>query len=152
MPGADTSLPTHELPRSIEASPQLSLGLYNLTLQHRVLDNILTVLRPHPRKPDTLRRLAIPLLFLRPIHIQNHVLPLGILNLQILERLLCTLITLFSMGSPLYSGRRPVDDNVRGKLVASDVAYEVNAHTARSLVVQIAMQAQRPQVSLKFLE
>ena len=36
--------PTCEPPRSVKPTPQLVLGVYNLALQHSVLDNTLTML------------------------------------------------------------------------------------------------------------
>lgn len=54
LPNPPPLLPTHQPLSSIETPPQLPFRLHNLPLQHRKLDNPLTILRPHSREPDTL--------------------------------------------------------------------------------------------------
>lgn len=105
-------LPAHQAPLPIESASQLSLRLHNLALEHRELDDPLTVLRPDPREPDTLTPIPLRLFLALAMHVR-----------------VC------STGLLLPS----INHHIGRVLVPPNMADEIDPNSPGSLVVQVAV-------------
>jgi hypothetical protein len=106
------TLPTRQPTLPIKSSSDL-FRLYYFPLQHRILDDILAVLWPDTRQPDALRGAFLPFYW--------------------------WLILNALLAMPLEVPTA-VNDHVRGVLVATDMADEVDADATGPLIVEISVQ------------
>ena len=149
-------LPTHEALLPIKPASKLMPGLPHLPLQNRELDNPLTIFRADPSKPDTLRRTAIDLFYyvsvggdtsfggnsFPPNPFTGSDRPLG------------------SRGINTFAGQRleafegvtaaSVHHAISTVLVSADVRNEVYTDPAGTVVVEVAVEAKRAEVSFEF--
>lgn len=158
------SSPAHQAFPAIEAAAQLALGLHDLALQDRILDDVLAVLGPDAGQPHTLRGADVVVVCLR-LRLRVPSVPLAAPVLAhdgrlLLLLLLPDLLDLHVLARPQFApchGVEPervgtaVHHHVGRVLVPAHVVDEVHPHAARSLVVEIAVQAQGSQVPLQLL-
>ena len=112
----------------IEAPSKLTLRLDHLTLQHRVPDDILAICRPNPRQPNALRCL--------PQQSVSAFATMGISPVSVQTRRWIIAPT--------------IDHHVGRVSMSSDVADKIDAHAAGTLVAEIAIETQRPEMALEF--